>query len=90
MDFGFWIGNIAATLTTVSFLPQVLQIIKTRDTRAISLPMYIVMVTGIACWLIYGLLYKLLPIIICNLITIILALTILIFKVVEVYNKNRK
>lgn len=35
------LGFIAATLTTVAFLPQALKIIRTRDTRAISLSMYV-------------------------------------------------
>lgn len=89
MDFGFWIGNIAAILTTVSYLPQVIKIIKTRDTQAISLPMYIAMVTGVACWLIYGFIYMLWPVILSNVVTIILALTILFFKLNEVYKQHK-
>ena len=73
MDFGFWIGNIAAFLTTSSFLPQVVKIIRPRETKAISLPMYVVMVIGVSCWLVYGLLYGLFPLIICNLTTLVLS-----------------
>ena len=50
------IGAIAATLTTVSFVPQALRIIKTRHTHDISLPMYALFSTGILLWLIYGIL----------------------------------
>ncbi|MDW3652763.1 MAG: SemiSWEET transporter [Bacteroidia bacterium] len=88
MDFGFWIGNIAAFLTTSSFLPQVIMIVRTRDTKAISLPMYVVMVIGISSWLVYGLLYELFPLIICNSITLVLTLTILIFKLKEPSRQN--
>jgi len=89
MEFGFWIGNIAALLTTSAFLPQVIQIARTRDTRAISLPMYVVMVIGVASWLFYGLLYDLLPVIICNSVTLVLSSIILFFKLGEVFGRNK-
>jgi len=40
------IGNIAAVLTTVSFLPQVIQVIRTKNTEGISLRMYTMFVLG--------------------------------------------
>ena len=89
MEFGFWIGNLAAFLTTASFLPQVIQIARTRDTKAISLPMYVVMVIGVASWLFYGLLYDLLPVIICNSVTLVLSSIILYFKLGEVLGRNK-
>ncbi len=51
-----WVGWAAAILTTVSFVPQAVKVIRTRDTASISLWMYILFTTGIACWLAYGLL----------------------------------
>jgi MtN3 and saliva related transmembrane protein len=75
------IGTLAATGTTISFIPQVVQIIKTRNTEGISLIMYIIFTTGITLWLIYGIMLNDLPIIIANVITLILALTILILKI---------
>lgn len=75
------IGLLAAALTTVSFLPQVIKIIKTKHTKDISLLMYMIFITGIILWLIYGISLKELPIIIGNGITFILALTILILKI---------
>ena len=50
------IGYIAASLTTFSFVPQVLHTIKTRDTSGISLGMYCILVIGIFLWLVYGIL----------------------------------
>jgi uncharacterized protein with PQ loop repeat len=41
-------------LTTFSFLPQALQVIKTKDTRGINLTMYVMFVVGVFCWTIYG------------------------------------
>ena len=89
MEFGFWIGNLAAFLTTAAFLPQVIQIARTRDTKAISLPMYVVMVIGVASWLFYGLLYDLLPVIICNSVTLVLSSIILFFKLGEVFGRKQ-
>ena len=81
MDSKEIIGYIAATLTTVSFLPQAIKVIKTRDTESISLWMYIIFTIGVAFWFIYGLIVTEYPIIIANAITLIFASIILIFKV---------
>ena len=74
------IGSIAATLTTIAFLPQAIQVIKTKSTRDISLVMYLVFATGVGFWLAYGILLGALPIIIGNIITLILALIVLAMK----------
>jgi len=74
------IGFMAAVLTTVSFLPQVWHTFKTRDVRGISLGMYSVFTAGVACWLVYGWMLGAWPIIIANVITLVLAATILTMK----------
>jgi MtN3 and saliva related transmembrane protein len=81
MDFVSIIGFMAATCTTISFIPQVWFIIKTRNAKSISLNMYIIFTLGVFCWLIYGCYLHSLPIIIANSVTLILALTILILKI---------
>ena len=81
MDSVTIIGFIAATGTTISFIPQVLHILKTRDTKGISLSMYSIFTIGVFCWLLYGCFLNSLPIIIANAVTLVLALTILIFKI---------
>ncbi|MBK7183835.1 MAG: SemiSWEET transporter [Bacteroidetes bacterium] len=81
MNFATIIGLLAATCTTISFVPQVVQILKTKNTKGISLGMYILFTFGIACWLIYGFYLGELPIIIANAITLVLASTILVFKI---------
>jgi MtN3 and saliva related transmembrane protein len=78
------IGGLAATLTTVSFFPQAIQVIRMRDTRAISLAMYTLFTLGIACWGVFGLLTLQWPIIIANAITFVLAATILAIKARDV------
>lgn len=77
------VGMIAAVLTTVCFIPQVLRIIKTKDTSAISLPMYILFCLGVFCWMIYGIMLSRTPIIIANIVTLGLGLIILFFKLRE-------
>ncbi len=74
------IGLLAALLTTAAFLPQVLHTLATRDTRGISLRMYVIFVAGVLLWLIYGLLTGDLPLILANAITLLLAGAILYLK----------
>ena len=74
------IGNLAATLTTTSLIPQVWQVWRTRHTKDISLAMYATVTCGVALWLGYGILLHAWPIIIANCITLPLAGTVLILK----------
>jgi MtN3 and saliva related transmembrane protein len=74
------IGTLAAVLTTASFLPQAWHTFKTKDVSGISLGMYSVFTTGVAGWLLYGLLLQAWPIVIANLITLALATAILAMK----------
>lgn len=74
------IGLTAATLTTVAFVPQVVRAWRTRSTHDISLPMFLVLAVGIALWLIYGAMIRDVPLIIANVVTLVLVLMILFFK----------
>ncbi len=75
-----WIGGLAATLTTCSFIPQVWRVWRTRHTKDISLLMYLFFTCGVALWLAYGILLGSWPIIIANGITLLLAGTVLSLK----------
>ena len=81
MQFFTFLGYVAAVLTTISFVPQALLIIKTKDTKGISLPMYILFTIGVACWLLYGIYFGMIPVIIANFITLALAIVILTFMI---------
>lgn len=83
------VGSIAAFLTTVSFVPQVWQTFRTRDVSGISLGMYSVFTVGIALWLAYGLMLQAWPIMIANAITLLLALSILMMKLLYARNPTR-
>lgn len=74
------IGTLAAILTTISFLPQALHTFRTKDVRGISLGMYSAFTLGVAMWLVYGLLLGAWPVVIANVITLVLASTILVMK----------
>jgi MtN3 and saliva related transmembrane protein len=75
-----FIGYVAAFLTTFSFVPQAVKTFRTRDVRGISLVMYGCFTAGVALWLAYGVLLAAWPIIIANVITLSLALSILLMK----------
>ena len=74
---GVWLGYAAATLTTVAFVPQAIRTLRTRDTRGISLLMYVVFTVGLCFWLAYGIVLGSWPMIFSNIITLVLALLIL-------------
>lgn len=80
MDLSF-IGYIAAFCTTVAFFPQVIHAWKTKQTKDISLPMYLIMVTGVLLWLVYGIYLNNAAIYLANAVTLCLASSILYLKI---------
>ena len=76
-----WTGYAAAFCTTAAFVPQVLRVWRTRSTKDISLKMFLVLVTGLCLWLVYGFGRGEAPIIVANGATLLLAGTILFFKI---------
>jgi MtN3 and saliva related transmembrane protein len=74
------LGFAAATCTTLAFAPQFLKVWKTRSTEDISLGMFLVLVLGVALWLLYGLLSGDAPLVASNAITLVLAGGILFMK----------
>lgn len=71
-----WVSALAAILTTGAFVPQALHIIRHRETKAISLIMYVAFASGVALWLLFGYLIDNWAIIISNAITLALTLAI--------------
>ena len=74
-------GYFAAILTTLAFLPQLLKTLKTKKAEDVSLITLIMFLTGVLSWIIYGYKISSTPILIANIITFILNLLILIFKI---------
>ncbi len=74
------IGMVAGFITTSAFVPQVIQVLRTREVGAISLLMYVIFSVGLVLWFFYGLLIGSWPIIIYNVITLMLSAVILFCK----------
>ncbi|MCA9731483.1 MAG: SemiSWEET transporter [Deferribacteres bacterium] len=74
------IGLFAALCTTTAFLPQAIKTIRTKQTRDLSLRMYILQATGNFSWFIYGFITFNIPIMLADSITSILVVTILVMK----------
>ena len=77
------LGYAAAFLTTASFVPQAWKVIRTRETHALSLAMYVMFSSGVALWLAYGILLASWPLIAANCVTLVLTLIILVMKIRE-------
>ncbi len=74
------IGLIAAICTTSSFVPQVIKILRSKRTQDVSLVMYAILTTGLFLWLVYGFILHDIPLILANLISLTLSLSVLILK----------
>ncbi|HBH61847.1 MAG TPA: hypothetical protein DDX85_08940 [Nitrospiraceae bacterium] len=81
MNYIALIGLLAGACTTLSFLPQVIKTVKMKETRDISLSMYIILAAGILLWIIYGMLIHDLPVVLANSISFALASTIIFLKI---------
>lgn len=82
------VGTAAAVCTTLSFVPQIIHIVKTRNTEGISLTMYSVFTFGILLWLAYGFMLSSLPIIVANMVTALLAGSVLAMKIHALWKKK--
>ncbi len=74
------IGLTAGTLTTISFLPQAIKTWKSKSAKDISLAMFLTFCFGVFLWIVYGFFVNDIPVLFTNIVTLILAGTILYFK----------
>jgi MtN3 and saliva related transmembrane protein len=74
------VGGAAALLTTLCWLPQALKLLRTRETRDLSLLAYVAFSAGVLLWLLYGLLIGSVPVVAANAVTLVLALAIVSLK----------
>lgn len=74
------LGLIAGACTTIAFLPQVIKTWKSRSAKDLSLSMFSIFTIGVSLWLVYGILDQNVPVIAANLITLMLAATLLVLK----------
>ena len=80
-------GFLAALLTTIAFLPQLYKTWQSKTADDISLIMLILFITGLICWIVYGLKINSIPILVANIITFIFNFSILILKIT--YGRNK-
>ena len=83
------LGSAAAIASTVSFAPQAIKIIRTRETKDISLGMYTITVIGFALWCAYGVLLGQWPLIASNSICLVLSGFILVMKLLPPRAKDK-
>lgn len=76
-----FIGFLAAILTTISLIPQVAKCIKTKKTRDLSTPTYVLLATGLVMWTVYGFARGDYPVFLANGFSFLLVATILFLKV---------
>jgi len=82
------LGYLAASLTTLSFFPQAIKTIRTGDTTAISLRMYLLLSVGVACWGLYGYIIHDGPVMVANAITLVPALVVLQRKISQMLHNR--
>ncbi len=75
------IGLLAGFLCTVSFIPQIVKIFRTRRTQDLSLVTFSLLCVGVFLWLIYGILTKDLPVILANSVILVLCFLIVAMKI---------
>lgn len=80
MDSITILGIAAGTLTTASFLPQVIKAYKSKHTKDVSLFMFILLFVGLCLWLIYGFIRSDLPIILANTVSLVFVSAMLALK----------
>ncbi len=80
MDSITILGIVAGTLTTASFLPQVVKAYRSKHTKDVSLFMFILLFVGLCLWLIYGFMRSDLPIILANTISLVFVSAMLALK----------
>ena len=71
------LGYFSAFLTTFAFVPQAYHSWKTRDLSGVSLPMYSLFTAGVLGWIIYGFNIGSWPVLLANIVTLLLACTVL-------------
>lgn len=82
VDFLELIGLAAGCCTTAAFFPQVLHTWRTRSVADLSLRMYLLLTLGVFMWLIYGVATGSLAVTLANAVTLVLAVSILVMKLV--------
>lgn len=74
------LGMLAGTITSITFLPQVIKVWKSRSAKDLSLIMLLLLMVGVSLWLAYGLVLGDAAIIYTNSMVLLMTLILLFFK----------
>jgi MtN3 and saliva related transmembrane protein len=74
------LGLIAGTISSITFLPQVIKIWQTKSAKDLSIPMLLLLVLGVSMWLAYGIIIKNTPVIYTNSMVLFMSFIMLFFK----------
>lgn len=74
------LGFVAGTLTTISFIPQVVHAWRSKRCDDLSWGMLLTFSAGVLLWLVYGIRLWAMPIIVANAVTLALLLAIMALK----------
>ena len=66
MNWNELLGFIAGASISIAFIPQMWRLFKLKSAREISLPFTALLLLGAVCWLAYGVLQSLPPVIVWN------------------------
>jgi MtN3 and saliva related transmembrane protein len=80
MDYIKLLGLAAGTISSITFLPQVLRIWKTKSAKDLSLNMLALLILGVSMWLTYGIMVKDVAIIYTNSMVLTMSFIMLYFK----------
>lgn len=81
MDAKDWFGLAGGALTSFSLIPQIWKLFRLKSAHEISLPFSTMMLAGLICWLAYGIVFGLFPVIFWNGFAVLLASLILLAKI---------
>jgi len=82
------LGGVAAVLTTIAFVPQVMKSWRSGSTRDVSLGMFVIFTTGLSLWLAYGFIIESRPIIVANIVTLALTGIIIALKLRDMFGRT--
>lgn len=81
MDWIEIAGHTGAFLSSVTFIPQVYRVWKTKSANDLSMTMMLIVVSSTIIWLVYGIALDLWPVIVANSIICVLSLMLVYFKI---------
>jgi MtN3 and saliva related transmembrane protein len=75
------IGIAAGTCTAIALLPQLIKLIKEKKAESISVFYLIILFTGLCLWIWYGFMRKDVPVVLTNIVSLAINVTVMIFSV---------